>query len=95
MFVVITENNINYEQRYHSKSTNGLNEFNHIMRAMLPDTGNVIGAQTEGQVNKLKVNFTNDDKEINFKEVRIVVFIQDYDTREILGTAVTKEHPFH
>ena len=95
LFVVITENNINYEQRYHSKSTNSINEFNHIMRAMLPDTGNVIGEQTEGKINKVKVIFTNDDKEINFKEVRIIVFVQDYETREILGTAVTNDHPFH
>lgn len=95
LFVVITENNINYEQRYHIKSTNGINEFNHIMRAMLPDTGNIIGAQTEGQVSKVKVNFTNDDKEIDFKEIRVVVFVQDYDTREILGATVTSDHPFH
>lgn len=95
LYVVITENNINYEQRYGSKAVNGLNEFNHIVRAMLPDPeGTAIGAQTKGKVSKVKVTFTNDDSEINYKEVRIVTFIQDNVTKEVLGASVTKEHPF-
>jgi len=95
LFVVVTENNINYEERYGSKSVNGINRFNHIMRAMLPgEDGTPIGAQTKGNVNTVNVTFTNDDKEINYREVRIVAFVQDAATREVLGAAVTKEHPF-
>jgi hypothetical protein len=95
LLVVATENNINHEQRYHAKAVNGVNEFNHIVRAFLPDKeGTPIGDQKSGKVNTVKVAFTNDDKEINFKEVRIVAFIQDSKTHEIIGSAVTTEHPF-
>jgi hypothetical protein len=94
LFVVITENNINHEERYNKKSVNGIKEFDHVMRAMLPDTGNVIGPQTAGKLNHVKVSFTNDENEIKFNEVRIVVFVQDYDTREVLGVTEMKEHPF-
>lgn len=93
LFVVATENNINYKERYHSPAVNGLNDFNHIMRAMLPDTNGIaIGAQIIGNVNKIKVTYINDNKETNFNEVQFVVFIQDINTKEIFGTAVSKEH---
>ncbi|HXH19230.1 MAG TPA: Omp28-related outer membrane protein [Chitinophagales bacterium] len=95
LFIVVTENNIIYEERYGSKSVNGINRFNHIMRAMLPDEeGTPIGAQTKGKMNNVEVTFANDEKEINYTEVRIVAFVQDKTTKEVLGAAVTKEHPF-
>ena len=95
LFVAVTENNINYEQRYHTKSVNGINEFQHIFRAMLPDmNGTLIGSQSNGQKNKVKLTFTNDDREMNYKEVRLVVFVQDYETKEVLGSAVMKDNPF-
>jgi hypothetical protein len=92
--VVITENNIDYEKRYGKKSVNGVNEFNHIMRAMLPDAQGIpIAPQKKGIKTTTSVDYTNDDKEINFKEVRIVVFVQDETTKEVLGAVVTKEAP--
>jgi hypothetical protein len=92
LFVVATENNINYKEKYHASAPNGLNNFNHIMRAILPDTsGMVISAQTAGKVNKSKVSYTNDDREINFKEVEFIVFIQDVATKEVLAATVVKE----
>ena len=95
LLVAVTENNINHEERYHKKSVNGVNEFNHIIRAFLPDIeGSPIGEQKKGKSNTVKVAFTNDEKEMNYKEVRIVAFIQDSKTHEVLGTAVSKEHPF-
>lgn len=95
LFVAVTESNINYEQRYHTKAVNGINEFQHIFRAMLPDiNGTLIGPQVTGQKNKVKLSFTNDDREMNYKEVKLVVFVQDMETKEVLGAAVTKDHPF-
>ncbi len=95
LFVVVTESNINHEKRYKTKAVNGIDHFDNIFRAMLPDTnGRVIGAQMTGQENNVKLSFTNDDREMNFKEVRLVVFIQDAITQEILGTVVTKQSPF-
>jgi len=95
LYVVVTESNINYEDRYGSKSVNGINEFHHIMRAMLPGpSGTLIGSQAKGNVSQVNVSFTNDDEEINYEEVRVVAFIQDRGTKEVLGAAVTKEHPF-
>lgn len=95
VYVVVTENNINYEKRYGAKSVNGINEFNHIMRAMLPSSeGTVVGAMQKGMTAYVNVTFTNDDKEINYEEVRIVAFVQDNETKEVYGAAVTKDHPF-
>jgi hypothetical protein len=95
LYAVVTENNINYEERYHSKAINGLNEFDNIMRTFLPGReGTEIGEQTAGKENLVKVVYTNDDKEINYKEVRIVVFIQDVKTKEVLGATVTDKSPF-
>ena len=95
LFIAITENNIDHEKRYNKKSVNGVNAFNHILRAHVPGPdGILIGPQKAGKVNKLSASFANDDKEINFKEVRVVVFVQDMTTKEVLGAAVTKEHPF-
>ena len=95
VFVAVTENNINYFERYHAKTPNGIEKFNHIIRAMLPDTGaTAIGVQKIGKVNQIKVSYINDDKAIDFKEVRLVAFVQDMNTREILGTVVTTENPF-
>lgn len=95
LFVVVTENNIDHEKRYNKKATNGINKFNHIMRAFLPNIeGTKIGKQKKDKVNTVAVNYTNDDKEINFKEVQIVAFVQDMTTMEVLGAMATKEHPF-
>jgi hypothetical protein len=95
LMVVATENNINHFERYHNKAVNGINEFNHIVRAFIPDKeGSEIGEQKAGKVNTVKLSFRNDDKEMNYKEVRIVAFIQDSKTHEILGSTVTSEHPF-
>ena len=95
LLIAITENNINHEKRYHAKSVNGVNEFNHILRSFLPDIeGSPIGDQKKGKTKTVKVTFTNDEKEMDYKEVRIVAFIQDAKTHEVLGTTVTKEHPF-
>ncbi len=92
LFVVVTENNIDYKERYHSTTSNGLNTFNHIMRAMLPDTnGIVMSSQTVGKVNKSTISYTNDDKEINFKEVQFIVFVQDIVSKEVLGATVVNE----
>ncbi len=94
LFVVATENNIDYKERYHSTTSNGLNTFNHIMRAMLPDTnGIVISPQTIGKVNKAIISYTNDDKEIHFNEVQFIVFVQDIVSKEVLGATVVKETP--
>ena len=95
LFVVVTENNIDHEKRYNKKATNGINEFNHIMRAFLPNVeGTKIGKQKNGKVNMVEVKYTNDDKEINYKEVQLVAFVQDMNTLEVLGAMATKEHPF-
>ncbi len=95
LFIAITENNIDHEKRYKKKSVNGVNEFNHILRGLLPGPdGTLIGSQKVGKVNKIKATFINDDKEINYKEIRVVVYIQDQATKEVFGAAVTKEHPF-
>lgn len=95
VFVVVTENNINYKDRYHVLATNGVKNFTHIVRAMLPDSsGTVIGAQSNGKTKKVKVSYTNDDNEINYKEVRVVAFVQDVETKEVLGTALMNESPF-
>lgn len=95
MFIAVTENNINHQERYHTKAVNGVNEFNHILRALLPDNdGRAIGAQKPGTENTLKVIFNNDDREVKFNNVRLVVFIQNMLTREILATEVTTDHPF-
>ncbi len=96
LMVVATENNINHFERYHTKAVNGINEFNHIVRAFIPDKeGTPIGEQINGKVNTVKLTFNNDDREINYKEVRIVAFVQDAKTHEILGCAVTGDHPFN
>jgi thiol-disulfide isomerase/thioredoxin len=95
LFVVITENNIDYEKRYNEKSVNGINEFNHIMRAFLPDSnGTTIAADKAGMPSTVTVSYTNDDKEINYKEVQVVVFVQDVKSKEVLGAATRKENPF-
>jgi hypothetical protein len=95
LLIVATENNIDHTKRYGAKSTNGLNNFNHIVRAFLPDKeGSDIGDQKAGKTNTVKVTFNNDDKEINFKEVRIVAFIQDAKTHEVFGCDVTNDNPF-
>lgn len=95
LFVAITESNINYLERYGKASVNGVNEFNHILRAFLPDMqGTSIGAQTTGKTNTVKVDYANNEKEVNYKEVRIIAFIQDMTTLEVLGAATTTAHPF-
>lgn len=95
LYIAITENNIDHEKRYKKKSVNGINIFNHILRALIPTVdGILIGPQKVGKVNKIKASFVNDDKEIDFKEVRIVAYVQDLITKEVFGAAVTKEHPF-
>ena len=95
LFIAITENNIDHEKRYNKKAVNGVNNFNHILRAHVPGPdGFLIGSQLKGKVNKIKASYSNDDKEIDYKEVRIVVYIQDMKTKEILGAATTKNNPF-
>ncbi len=95
VFVVVTEDNINYLERYKTKAANGIENFSHIIRAMLPDTGATsIGAQKAGKVNNVKVSYVNDDKAVDSKQVRIIAFVQDMNTREVLGTTVTTETPF-
>jgi len=91
IFVAITENNINYFERYKTKTPNGLDHFDNIIRAMLPDTGGYqIGSVKTGKAKEVKVTYINDDKEINFKETKIIAFVQDMETKEILGTSVLK-----
>jgi hypothetical protein len=91
IFVAITENNINYFERYKTKTPNGLNYFDNIIRAMLPDTGGFqIGPIKSGKAKEIKVTYINDDKEVNFKETKIIAFVQDMETKEILGTSVLK-----
>ena len=95
LFVAVTENNINHLERYKAKSVNGINEFSHILRAFLPTIdGTPLGELKTGKSKTIKVSFMNDDKEINFKEVRLVVFVQDYTTKEVLGAMVTNQSPF-
>ena len=95
LFIAVTENNINHFERYKSNAVNGINEFNHILRAFIPTIdGTPIGEIKAGKSATFKASFTNDDKEINYKEVQIVVFVQDYTSKEVLGTAVMNEHPF-
>jgi hypothetical protein len=95
LFVAVTENNIDYKERYQSTSPNGITHFNHIMRSLLPDTnGILINGNSTGKVNKIKISYSNDDKEINFKEVQFVVFIQDMISKEVLGTSVVKESTY-
>lgn len=93
LFVVAVENKINYKERYKQAAVNGINDFSNIFRAMLPDTNGIaIGVQTTGKINTAKVSYTNNDKEINFKEVQFIAFIQDINTKEVLGTVISNEH---
>ena len=64
-----TKNNINYKERYHATAVNGLTVFNHIARMLLPDSsGAIVKASAAGKSETIKVSFTNDDKEINYKD---------------------------
>ena len=95
LFAVVTENNIDYKARYHSEAINGINKYNHMFRAMLTDTiGMRMTPQVKGNVSSFRLSYANDDKEINYKEVRIVAFIQDLRTREVIAVAETPSNPF-
>ncbi len=96
LYVVITEDNIDYEKRFKTKSTNGKNDFSDIMRTYLPDSGGTaLNAYKSGMMSSIKVNYTNDDKNIDYKEVQVVVFVRDVATKKILGVATKKEGMFN
>jgi hypothetical protein len=95
MFVAVTENNINYKERFHAPSPNGINDFNHIFRKMLPgNEGIEMDQQVNGKVNSAKIIYTNDDATIDFRFVQFVVYVQDMNTKEVLGTIIVNENPF-
>jgi len=95
LHVAIIENNIDYQKVYGVAAGNGQNIHNYVTRKMFPNgTGTVIGNQTNGKENKYSFNYTNDDSKQNYLNTRVVIFIQNEDTREVLDCYMSKVHPF-
>lgn len=95
LFAVIIENDVNYLTAYGVNAKNGKNNYNHVVRKFLTSTGGtVIGNQTAGKINTLKVSYVNDEKHQQYANLRVLVFVQDMSTKEILGAFQSDEHPF-
>lgn len=95
LFAAIIEDSIDYQKVYGQAAKNGKNDYNHVLRKLLPDTtGKNIGNQKAGQNNSAEFTYTNDEKYQNHKNIRVIAFIQDMGSKSILGAFLTQTHPF-
>jgi hypothetical protein len=95
LFVAVTESNIDYEKRFKEKAVNEVKIFNNIFRTFLTDSlGKPMKNIHVNKENMEKFVLKSEDTGINYEEVRIVAFIQDINSKEILGAAVSRKNPF-
>jgi hypothetical protein len=96
LFTAIVEDNINYNDVYGSPAENGLDDYGHVLRKLLPaSSGESLGTEiTSGEVKEFTYSYTNDETYQNYENIRVITFVQVSGTREILGVFQTADHPF-
>jgi hypothetical protein len=69
--------------------SNGVTKFENVARMMLPDVGgkNFNKAWSEGDTTQLTIDWTEPFDYLTEDNIAIVVFLQDYNTREVLQAA--------
>ncbi len=95
LMAAIIENDVDYQTTYGVPAKNGKNDYSHVLRKYISGTDGVsINAFTSGAEETFTFSYENDETYNNFQNLRIVVFIQDRSTKEILGAFQTNTHPF-
>jgi hypothetical protein len=96
LFTAIVEDNLNYDDVYGSPAENGLDDYSHILRKLLPaSSGESLGTEiTAGETSEFTYSYTNDETYQNYENIRVITFVQVSGTREILGVFQTADHPF-
>ena len=95
LFAIVVENDIDFKTVYGVNAKNGKNDYNHVVRKFLTSTGGTtIGNQDIGKVNTFNFSYENVTKYQNYENLRVIVFIQDMGTKDILGVFETEDHPF-
>ena len=96
LFAAVVEDTINYYQVYGSHAKNGLDDYSHVLRKLLPtSSGESLGTSvTSGETKEFTYSYTNDETYQNYENIRVIVFVQNLETREILGAFQTPAHPF-
>lgn len=86
--VVVTEENVLKSSYAASPGANSETEYKYVMRKMLPDQhGTMLLNKGLGQKDTLRVNWTL-QKIKNTSQLRVVVFIQDKNTKEVYNARV-------
>ncbi|MBN1982927.1 MAG: Omp28-related outer membrane protein [Chitinivibrionales bacterium] len=95
LFTAIIEDSINYKTLFGIPAENGRNEYSHVVRKLLPSAnGTVIGNLTKGTTIPQKFVYTNEEKTQKHTNLRVVVFVQDMASKDIIGAFQSKSHPF-
>lgn len=96
LFTAIVEDDIDYYEVYGTHAKNGLDDYSHVLRKLLPtSSGESLGTSiSSGETKEFTYSYTNDDAKQNYKNIRVIVFVQNSGTREIIGVFQTADHPF-
>ncbi len=95
LITCIIENDINYQTVYGSAALNGKNDYSHVVRKFLSNTGGtVIGNQSAGDETTNTFAYTNDEQYQDYENLRVLTFVQDMATKEIVGAYQSDVHPF-
>lgn len=95
VFCAITEDSVDYQKVYKVATVNGQKIFNHLVRSMLPNgNGTDLSGVTVNQEKQFTFTYTNDDKHQNYLKTRVVAFVQNTATKDILNAVISPSSPF-
>jgi thiol-disulfide isomerase/thioredoxin len=94
LFVAVVEEEVDHQAAYGVASPNGLNIHSHVFRKLLPTPGGKsIGILTIGDKTTLNTSYTC-GTDVVYDKVRLIAFIQNMKTSEVVSTYATTVHPF-
>lgn len=95
LMIAISEDNIDYQKVFGKPAENGVKIFHTVFRQFVTSTdGEKITNTSQGSSFVIEKEFTLDAQKMNFENLRIVAFVQDQQSKEILGAFQSEEHPF-
>lgn len=95
LMAAIVENNVDYFETYGVIASNGKNNYSHVLRKYISTVEGVpITLTSAGSEEYFNFTYENDETYNNYENLRIVTFIQNIETKEVIGAYQTDLHPF-